>query len=455
MKLTHHLLAHLAGWTLACIALAALYALHATRAEQRQAGESLAEGAVRVLDLQLARVALGADADSHFPDWALVTGLRVPAGACVRLVRNDGSVWRSSCRGADLARSAPAPGWFDHLYAIWPGAPGPIERVLRSPASAPAGIEVTTEARELAALAWRALRATTLLVVIVAGALGLVAFVVVARALGPARALLARIDAIESGDLTRRGTPLRFVEFQRIASALDRLATSLGAALQQQQRLARELIDAQEDERRRLARELHDEFGQGLAGIAALTGAVRRDLGAGHVPDSADLERIVTAAGAMQGQLRAMLAQLGPAALEDLGLGPALSSLIAEWEARCRGRPAFVFVGAEELPGQLPPALAITAYRITQEALTNATRHAAATRVELRVSVVTDQGQSWLALDITDDGAASPATLVPGHGLTGMRERALALRGEIEYGPQPQGGFRVLAILPLGQSREG
>ncbi|MGE3772286.1 MAG: sensor histidine kinase [Gammaproteobacteria bacterium] len=452
MKLTHHLLLHLFGWSLACAVLATAFV--AQRAERRLQRDALvlANSAVRVLDMQLTRIALGAEHDAQFPDWGLVEGLRVPAGGCLRLRRPDGEVWRSHCRGLDVARSAPAPAWFTALRACLPGVTTTLSRPLRSTGTAPAHIEVMLDAREQVALAWRSMRDTALLVAGVAAALGAVVLIVVTRALRPARALLARIDSLERGALTEPPGRYRYVELQRIGDALERLANSLADALGRQRRLAAELLHAQENERRRLARELHDEFGQSLAGIAAMTAALRSDVAAGRVPPPADLRRLADAAAGMQAQLRELLDRLGPAALDDLGLGPALVSLADEWDARCRGRPRFVCDIDASLPDTLPAAVAITAYRTAQEALTNAARHAGAAQVALRVAPTPLGADPGLVLTVEDDGDAAPAAPIPGHGLSGMRERALALGGTVSWGRNATGGFRVEALLPIGQA---
>lgn len=451
MKLTHYLCVHLVGWTVAVSGIAAAWTVLETRRELERTSHSLAQAATRVLESQLARIALGAELDRSFPDWGLVEGLRLPPGTCLRLLRQDGSVWRSSCHGADLARTTAPPDWFVALHERWPGSLAPVVRTLSSPAAASAQLTVSVEAREQRAGAWRAMNATMLVATAVAGALALVALIVVARATQPLRRILVRIDELERGRLAGRLGRVRFTELQRVASALDRLAASLTDALGQQRRLAAELISAQEQERRRLARELHDEFGQHLAGIAALTGAVRSDVAAGRTPPAADLARIATAAADMQQQLRELLDQLGPAALDELGLGPALASLAAEWHTRCRGRPAFSVDSDDALSAQLAPGLAITVYRIAQEALTNAARHARATRVTLRLACVAD---TRLVLSVDDDGTAGSGPLVPGRGLTGMRERVEALGGRLEWRRLPTGGVGVRAELPLVSSRD-
>jgi signal transduction histidine kinase len=95
---------------------------------------------------------------------------------------------------------------------------------------------------------------------------------------------------------------------------------------------------------------------------------------------------------------------------------------------------------------ELPLGVQLTAYRIVQEALTNVRRHAAATRALVRI----DHGDGALRIEVTDDGRG-PSGTHTGHGLIGMRERAALYGGTLTAGPGPDGGFRVLAVLPVEQ----
>jgi signal transduction histidine kinase len=95
-------------------------------------------------------------------------------------------------------------------------------------------------------------------------------------------------------------------------------------------------------------------------------------------------------------------------------------------------------------PAQLPLGVQLAAYRIVQEALTNVRRHAGATRARVRL----DHGDGALRIEVTDDGHG-PSGTRSGHGLIGMRERAALYGGTLTTGPGPDGGFRVLAVLPV------
>lgn len=216
--------------------------------------------------------------------------------------------------------------------------------------------------------------------------------------------------------------------------------------------LARELIVAQERERRVLARELHDELGQMcnalhveaayIVNLAGREEAVRET--------TAAAKRIAESAKGLYGLVRNMLNRLRPAALDELGLVSALEGLCEGFETRTR--IACRFVG-DEIPGPMDDAAAIALYRIVQEALSNVARHAGATRVEVRLrrEIVPSptKGGERLVLTIDDDGRGMERSARrSGFGLIGMQERIAALGGALEFDSVPGRGLRLHMAIP-------
>jgi signal transduction histidine kinase len=194
--------------------------------------------------------------------------------------------------------------------------------------------------------------------------------------------------------------------------------------------LTRLLLSAQEEERRKIARELHDEAGQILT-------AVKIDLDLAGRTESAEL------VGRAIAQTRNLSNLLRPQVL-DLGLAPAIRSLTDDFSARTQVNTSLSL--PETLPA-IPPERQVALYRIAQEALTNVSRHADAKRVR----VVVDAGNDHVTLTVEDDGRGPSGELRPHLGLIGMRERVAALGGTLAVGPGEGGGFRIEARIP----REG
>lgn len=219
--------------------------------------------------------------------------------------------------------------------------------------------------------------------------------------------------------------------------------------------LLRQVVDAQESERQRIARELHDATGQGLTAVALGLRGIESLVSRGGV-DSADLVRQLQelqsfSNGALR-ELRQIIADLRPPQLDDLGLVAAMRWYIDAYDRR---RGIAVVFSAEGDEANLPAEHKTVLFRIMQETLTNTAKHAEATRVEVHLAILPAEAK----LVVRDDGRGfDPAVLVPGSadpsgwGLVGIRERALLLGGRCDIETAPGAGTTVRVCVPLGQA---
>lgn len=203
-------------------------------------------------------------------------------------------------------------------------------------------------------------------------------------------------------------------------------------------------LAAVEEGRRRIAREIHDDFGQRLAGLALSFRAARKKLPEGD-PQLPELDAIGGSLAELGEDLRRLSHDLHPAALERRGLAAALSDLCAEMERRHGLRVALSLTGVEDT---FPPDIALGLYRITQEALGNTVRHAGAriARVMLRATA------RMVRLEIVDDGAGfdpGAARRVGGVGLVSIEERTQLLGGRCRIASSPGSGTEVEVVVPL------
>jgi signal transduction histidine kinase len=207
--------------------------------------------------------------------------------------------------------------------------------------------------------------------------------------------------------------------------------------------LSANLVETQEKERRALSRELHDEVGQQLSamlvGLSNLAASVKAGASEQTEEEVTGLRRI---AETTVRSIRNISLLLRPSMLDDLGLVPAL-----EWQAREASRQSGlrVDIAAEGIPGDLPEEVRTCVYRVVQEALRNATRHADATSV--RIAARQDEGR--LVLSVQDDGSGFDATRTRGLGLLGMEERIAHLGGTLQVRTGPGQGTLISAVLPL------
>src|SRR5215207_968249 len=202
------------------------------------------------------------------------------------------------------------------------------------------------------------------------------------------------------------------------------------------------LVATREEERRRLRRDLHDGLGAQLAGLNVQAGTLRRLIP--RDPDAAD-DLVVELREELRSaitDIRRLVYDLRPPALDDLGLAEALRRLAERYGSEDEQLSVLVEV-PEDLPN-LPAAVEVAVYRIVQEALTNVARHAQAKSCVVRLAINEEVG-----LEIFDDGVGIPAERSAGVGLSSMRERASELGGSCIVERAPKGGTRVLVRLPL------
>lgn len=279
------------------------------------------------------------------------------------------------------------------------------------------------------------------LALLVAGLLVMLAcdLLLLRRALRPLRTLAAVMSAVDPMRPGRRAALAHRAGSEVLALAracngmLDRLET-------ERRESARRALAAQEAERLRIARELHDEVGQGLTAMLLGLAPLAKRAPAGL---SEDLTQVLELARCSLNDVRRIAMELRPEALDDLGLVNALLGLCSRVEQQGHLRVR------RELESDLPPLSAeveLVLYRVAQEALTNALRHSQAKLVT--VSLSTNDGE--VVLSVSDDGRGLPESLPEGSGVAGMRERAMLVGADLQLSSREEQGVEVkLVVAPL------
>jgi two-component system sensor histidine kinase UhpB len=342
-----------------------------------------------------------------------------------------------------------APGWFAKLVT-----PNMEPQVF---GLADGRLTVTPNASRAILDAWDSLYRFAL----ICGAFLLVANVVVfwlaGRAVAPLERITTALENVERGALDTRLPLLRGREasaigesFNRMASAVEETIRARGEAERARAQLADERAFARvvqariEEERRLLARELHDELGQTVTAIRSIAASIAPEALGNEA--AARLKMIEELAKRLQEDVRGLVPRLRPLALDELGLVEALRDLVEDHRAHHNGLVLELRTSGDL--GAVPDELAIALYRVAQESLTNVVKHARATRCAVALTACENE----LSLEVEDDGKGITETELiraDRYGVRGMRERVESLGGRIVFAKAKLGGLAVRASLPL------
>ncbi|MDP2229494.1 histidine kinase [Methylotenera sp.] len=241
----------------------------------------------------------------------------------------------------------------------------------------------------------------------------------------PVNRILDALTQMEQGRFSSRLPDFKQVELDAIGKKFNSMADTLQSSTQNNHRLTQQIIRLQEDERKSLARDIHDEIGQYLTAIHVDASAILNGKKLSVAKESAQAISSVTRQ--MMDMVHEILQRLRPRALDELGLSLALGELIHHWRQRCRN--VNIIQNIVSNIGPIDEAVSITAYRVVQECLTNIAKHANAHRVTINVR----QDAQYLYLHIEDDGVGfDPTITAQGFGLAGMNERIQGLMGEMK-----------------------
>ncbi len=285
----------------------------------------------------------------------------------------------------------------------------------------------------------------------------LVTSLLVGRAVKPIGVASATLARLEAGDYGARAEARGPPEIRDLNAKINSLAERLGDLKRDNSELAERVFAAHDEERQVIAHELHDEFGPHLFGLRASAAALTKKVGDDAAARAA-ASAIEAQVEALQGQNRRILADLRPAALEELGLAEALEALVAHW---LRAEPSVaVSLDVDPRVDMMNEQASLMAYRFVQEAMTNAFRHAGATRIDVSLRFETpvlgqrqdDGGLTGLVIRVADDGRGLQGEIEAGMGLTGMRDRVRLLGGRVTIRSPPTGGVVIDARFGAAQS---
>ena len=354
---------------------------------------------------------------------------------------NGAEIYRSPAATYKAGREAPE--WFERW--LLPHTPPHVVEL-------PGGSRLTIEANASRAIldGWddgvRLLWVSALAFV----GLNVLVFWIVGRAVAPLPAIASGLKRIEDGDLDYRLPRFHGEEAGAIGGAFNRMAESVQGRWKAEARLRErreldELIEQRlHEERQLIAHELHDEFAQSVTAIRTLAVVVAsQNSGDARVAEAAQL--ISGEAGRLYDAMHGLIPRLTPLALDTMSLAETLEGFVNEWRRR---HTSTSFELRHDLSKEIDASISLAVYRIVQEGVTNAVRHANPQRIDIEVRAETDR----VVVKVSDDGVGLPENWAKlGHfGLRGLRERVAKLDGKFDVSNRGDGGVALLAIIPLG-----
>jgi two-component system sensor histidine kinase UhpB len=373
---------------------------------------------------------------------------RVRANEVTLLSPSGEALYRSPRATYKAGREAPV--WFAHLLApatakVTFPLRGGVRLVVESQPSR-AVLDAWDDIVQIAALG-------AVMLVIVNG----LAFWSVARLLEPFPIIAAGLTRIQRGELGFRLPALAGYEASAIGTAFnlmaqavedkvraERQARDAEARLEERREMASLADQRVEEERRLIAHELHDEFGQSVTAIRSLALAIAAQAGNRDAATGEVARLISDEAGRLYDAMHGLIPRLAPLSLDTLGLTATLENLARDWQRR---HPLVALTLKHDLPPDLGSGITLVIYRVVQEGVINALRHGRPSRVD--VDIANDSGR--IVVTVTDDGVGLPAEwLRPGHfGLRGLADRVKGLGGSFNVGNGAVAGVRLTAQIPL------
>jgi two-component system, NarL family, sensor histidine kinase UhpB len=338
------------------------------------------------------------------------------------------------------------PSWF--AWAVTPELMTGEKLVERRDGN-PIRISVEADPGDEIAEAWREAEDFLYLMVVLAVAVYAVVHFTLGRAFKSVGVILQGLEGIEHGNYEKRLPHFDLSEFDRISRAFNHTALALTKSREENRALTQQSLAIQEEERRFIAQELHDEFGQSLSAIKVMAASLRKLVNA---DGGMAVEAIIESCDHMFGEVRAMMRRLRPMLLDELGLRASLEDMIENWRNRNPHiQVQFHYDAAVE---QCAGNAKIHLFRIVQECLTNTVKHAEARHVNIRFHLSGKTAPDWIALEISDDGKGyDPEQTQSGFGLLGMKERIASLGGTFVLITHPAKGVAITVQVPCEQEQ--
>jgi signal transduction histidine kinase len=426
MNLKLHLLIRMTLLGMLCWLGVSIYLVAQSGRREAQEVLTIANQLQPMVTSDVMRRWISVDTDARYPDLGGAAA-RFPNPMCLRYRAVDGSNSDWGCSQSKVSSDVPHP-IARVLSALGPGHIS-LTRQITVYGQSVGTLRVELDDVDLLEHQWRSVRELLGLTAVTVLVLDLLALWVIGRALRPTTRIVTAVEQLGEGVTDVRLPMFRPREFALIATGINRLAERLAQSYATRAELTARLIRLQEDERRELAHELHEKFGQCVAALGAVSASLRQSVVANEKLTEADVIPLELSVEQMLASLRGMLKRMSLPPLEGQGLRSALADLTAAWQIRLHGGSRVVLDADASADGIPSSDCALCAYRVVQECLSNIARHAPTSRATyvylrqesqaLHVRVSND------FVSVSQDGS-TPST---GMGLRLVGERVRSLGG--------------------------
>jgi signal transduction histidine kinase len=382
------------------------------------------------------------------PEWRTIETMKlISPGVCIQF--EPRAAFEKPLCGQSKGLGKAPPSWFAATVQTLLGNHDAVVQPVSARTTTAGTVVAIADPDAAIWLAWGHILDNIDVAILMAAAIGLLASLAIAHTLAPARSIVSALQRMAEGHYRTSLPKFQSIELAMIGRAVTDLGERLAQATEQRAALTQRLIEIRDDERRALARELHDEFGQNLTAIMAFANTIETASASDDRKGIAQDARMISASTLrIMASLRDTLKRLRHPPAEELGLEASLVDLVDSWRSQAATQPLIQL----DLQGDLADisgTVAATAYRVAQECLTNALRHGTAREIVLQIERRTG-AENALLVRVEDDGGGDAAKVAQsaGFGLTGVSERLAALGGSLSIAPARR-GLSVAATIPL------
>ena len=378
----------------------------------------------------------------------------------IELVDNNGHVLDSNQAAGAEKFSNESPAWFERILNKTMPQWQPKIKTLSMNNQLIAKLIITPDPTYEYAEIWKQITDLMVLLALFFFCVNLMIAWAIAQALKPTETILSALGDIEKGHLETRLPTFQLPELARIGQKFNHMIETLQQSMLQNHKLTQQLITLQEAERKSLARDLHDEFGQCLTAIQTDASVILKHAKNKYPELHASASAISDLSRHLMDLVNGLLQKLRPGVLDELGLVLALRDLVDSAQVRF-GNIAFTLNirnVADLSKENVSETESLVTYRLVQECLTNISRHAQATMVEINVRTQAKTSKLGITVEVSDNGKGfepnkAESSSFLGFGLLGMRERVEGLGGDFTIDSSPNigatNGTKIIAWIPL------